>query len=142
MIKYSDSSSHGKPNFYKEHKENAAFDIRANESRWLMPSESVIIKTGLSVQLPIDKAMIIKGRSGLTFKQNIFVKDGVVDSGYTGEIRVKIVNGGREKFIIDSGDRIAQALIIDVFCGEMKRVESIEETNKRGSSGFGSSGVK
>ena len=64
---------------------------------------------------------------------------GLIDSGYRGEIRVVLVNLGREQFTISRGDRIAQLVIVPVVLIEVETVEHLEDS-ERGTRGFGSSG--
>jgi len=70
---------------------------------------------------------------------------GTIDSDYTGEIKVILINHGKETFIVTKGDRIAQAVISTVTAKNiinLNKVKSIDKETDRGSGGFGSTGVK
>ena len=108
----------------------------------LKPKMSSIIPTGLSVAFSKDYEIQIRPRSGLAAKNNISILNtpGTIDSDYRGEIKVIVYNHGKEEFIINNGDRIAQMILSPV----IKIV--LEETNDdlpetiRGEGGFGSTG--
>ena len=108
----------------------------------LKPKMSSIIPTGLSVAFSKDYEIQIRPRSGLAAKNNISILNtpGTIDSDYRGEIKVIVYNHGKEEFIINNGDRIAQMILSPV----LKIV--LEETNDdlpetiRGEGGFGSTG--
>jgi dUTP pyrophosphatase len=131
------------------HTGDSGFDIRANlgdtESQLILRSfERSLIPTGLHFEIPKGYDMEIKSRSGLAVKYGITVLSGTIDQNYTGEIKVLLFNSGKEDFIINHGDRIAQALIRPIITNEtgvLNRVNSLIETNRK-DNGFGSSGIK
>ena len=91
--------------------------------------------------------MQIRPRSGLAAKKGVTVLNspGTIDSDYTGEIKVILINHGKETFIVTKGDRIAQAVISTVTAKNiinLNKVKSIDKETDRGSGGFGSTGVK
>jgi dUTP pyrophosphatase len=104
--------------------------------------------TGLAFDVPEGWAMLVFSRSGHGFKHGIRLANcvGVIDSGYTGEVRVKLVkdydwNDENEPgFLIKPGDRIAQAMLVQVPRVEFEVVEQLTLT-ERGEGGFGSSGA-
>lgn len=102
------------------------------------------IETGIVVQFP-DKVCYLRiaPRSGLAFKKGIDVFAGVVDSDYTGTIKVILMNNGDEDFEIKKGDRIAQMIYERIFKPELVQVSSMDELEEtsRGSGGFGSTGM-
>lgn len=124
---------------------SAGMDLRANlkQAIHLQPRERVLIPTGLKIQLPEGYEAQVRPRSGLSLKEGIIVLNspGTIDSDYTGEIGVIIVNHGKQAFIIQNGDRIAQLVFQKVEQVEFEVVDSLEET-QRGEGGFGSTGVK
>lgn len=127
----------------------SAFDLRANieSSVVLGAGESVMIPTGLYFQLPTNFEIQIRPRSGLAFKHNITVLNspGTIDADYRGEIGVILINHGKRDFVIENGERIAQAVIATVMgktIVNLNRVESIDNNTERGDSGFGSTGIK
>lgn len=96
--------------------------------------------TGVHVQIPESCVGIVKGRSGLAFKHGVFCHEGTIDYGYTGSIRVLLINMGSDTFIVKPGDRIAQLLVQPVVLTPFEVVDSLEDT-ERGDNGFGSTGV-
>jgi dUTP pyrophosphatase len=120
--------------------EDAGLDLCAVEAVTLEPGTPLLVPTGLSIELPPGYEAQIRPRSGLALKHAITVPNGpaTIDPGYRGEIRVILLNLGREAYPIHAGDRIAQMVIA--------RYEAIEweegdlGQSQRGSGGFGSSG--
>jgi dUTP pyrophosphatase len=90
--------------------------------------------------VPKDCYARIAPRSGLAFKYGIQVGAGVVDSDYTGEIKVLQFNHGAYDFTIKAGDRIAQLIFERIFTNELEEVEELVKT-ERGAGGFGSTGL-
>ena len=101
-----------------------------------------MIPTGLFLELPKGFEAQIRPRSGLALKKGISVLNspGTIDADYRGEIGIILVNISNEDFVINSGDRIAQMVISKHEQVSFEQVEILEET-KRGSGGFGSTGV-
>lgn len=102
------------------------------------PDNSVVIDTGVHIQLPKDIRGAVCSKSGLMMNHDI-VTDGTVDPGYTGSIRVKLFNLGSGIFRIEKGQKIAQLCLEKVITPELEVVDSLEDTD-RGENGFGSSG--
>jgi dUTP pyrophosphatase len=130
-------------------KGSSGFDLRANltETMTIQPGEYKLIKTGLYFSIPENFEIQIRPRSGLASKHGITVLNspGSIDADYTGEIGVLLINHGKEDFIINNGDRIAQAVIASVIgknLVNLNKVETINDNTERGSGGFGSTGIK
>ena len=109
----------------------------------IKPGKSEIIPTGLAVSIPQNFEIQIRPRSGLAAKSQISVLNtpGTIDSDYRGELKVILINLSGKSFIVEKGLRIAQMVLCPVMKAKFKEVESLEDT-KRGSSGFGSTGIK
>jgi dUTP pyrophosphatase len=109
----------------------------------LNPGEVRFIPTGLLVSIPRGYEAQIRPRSGLALKYGIGMVNspGTIDSDYRGEIGLVMINWGKEPFVIQRGDRVAQMVISKVFRGEFLEANDLEST-KRGEKGFGHSGVK
>ena len=103
--------------------------------------QTVLIPTGLTMELPEGYAGLIYARSGLACKKGLAPanKVGVVDSDYRGEIKVALHNHGLEAQQIGPGERIAQLIITPFIRGLFEESDSLDETD-RGEGGFGSSG--
>ena len=107
----------------------------------LKPQESELIPTGISIAIPKDTEIQIRPRSGLAAKSNISVLNtpGTIDSDYRGEIKIILFNHGKEDFVINNNDRIAQMILMPIIKAEFEEVENLPKT-LRGSGGFGSTG--
>ena len=129
-----------------EYKTNGAsgMDIMAfiKEPIKLKSKMSYIIPTGFSVAFSIDYEMQIRPRSGLAAKNNISILNtpGTIDSDYRGEIKVIMYNHGKEEFIINNGDRIAQMILSPVLKIELEETNDDLPKTIRGEGGFGSTG--
>lgn len=126
----------------------SGFDFRANltEPITLKTLERAMIPTGLKMKLPENIELQVRPRSGLAAKNGVTVLNtpGTIDSDYTGEIKIILINLGSEDFIINHGDRIAQGVLAHSGAANLfyfNDVDTLEET-ERGEKGFGSTGVK
>jgi dUTP pyrophosphatase len=123
---------------------SAGLDLRANytEPFTLKAGERTLVPTGIYVGLPEGYEMQVRPRSGLALKSGVTVLNspGTVDADYTGEVGVILINHSNVDFVINPGDRIAQAVLNKVEQIEWNQVETLEETD-RGSGGFGHTGV-
>ena len=113
------------------------------ENLVIAPHETVLIKTGLSIEIPEGYAGLIYARSGLASKKGLAPanKVGVVDSDYRGEVMVALHNHSEKSAEIECGERVAQLLIAPFLKAEFNVVESLSDT-VRGDGGFGSTGSK
>ena len=107
----------------------------------IRPQESALIPTGITIAIPEDTEIQIRPRSGLAAKSNISVLNtpGTIDSDYRGEIKIILFNHGKEEFIINNNDRVAQMILMPVLKAEFEEVEDLPKT-LRDSGGFGSTG--
>ena len=126
-------------------KGSAAIDLRTNitSSYTLKPNETKLFSTGFAIHISDEKfAALILPRSGLGHKEGIVLGNlsGLIDSDYQGELNVPAWNRSDKDFEINSGDRIAQMLIVPVIQAKFNIVDAFKES-KRGLKGFGSSGV-
>ena len=102
----------------------------------------VSIPTGIAIGLPsADCVGLVYARSGLAVKHGLTLSNGVgvIDSDYTGEIKVGLVNLSDTAYTIEPGERIAQLVIAPVLLPEVEEVAQLEAT-ARGAGGFGSTG--
>ena len=124
---------------------SSGMDIAANVEKniEIEPGKSEIIPTGLTVSIPKNFEIQIRPRSGLAAKNQISVLNtpGTIDADYRGELKVILINLGNKDFIVEKGLRIAQMVLCPIIKANVKEVETLENT-KRGSGGFGSTGVK
>lgn len=123
---------------------DSGFDLRANEKVVLEPFGRALVPTGLHINVPARCEVQVRPKSGLAIKKGLTVLNtpGTVDEGYTGEIKVILINLSQETQTIEFGDKIAQAVICPVVQGRdviLKRVQEIKEKD-RNENGFGSTG--
>jgi dUTP pyrophosphatase len=111
------------------------------ESIKIAPNSSYLVPTGLSVAFSKDYEVQIRPRSGLAAKNSITVLNtpGTIDSDYRGEIKIIIFNHGKEDFLINNKDRVAQMVLTPVVKMEFEETDSLPDTI-RGEGGFGSTG--
>lgn len=115
-------------------------DLRAVETVVLEPGQSALVPTGLAIELPPGFEAQIRPRSGLALKHSLTIPNApaTIDPGYRGEIKVIVLNLGREPYTVHPGDRIAQMIVARYEAIEWMEAELGDSI--RGSGGFGSSG--
>lgn len=120
--------------------EDAGMDLRAVEAVLLPPGEPRLVPTGLAIELAPGFEAQLRPRSGLALKHAITLPNSpaTIDPGYRGEIRVILLNLGREPYQVEAGDRIAQMVIARY--EPVEWMESELSDSARGEGGFGSSG--
>lgn len=108
----------------------------------IAPSETVLIHTGISAEIPDGYAGFVFARSGLAMKRDLAPanKVGVVDSDYRGEYMVALHNHGTAAQTVERGERVAQLVIMPYVTAEFEECDALSDT-ERGSGGFGSSGT-
>lgn len=107
----------------------------------IAPAETLLIHTGLAMQIPEGLVGLIYARSGLASKKGLAPanKVGVIDSDYRGEIMVALHNHGTIPQTISDGERIAQIVFAPYYAAEFSVVDELDDTT-RGTGGFGSTG--
>ena len=135
-------SSYEIPNYGKVG--NSGMDVKAfiTEPITLKPLERSLIPTGIYLDIPEGYEIQVRPRSGLALKRGLTVLNtpGSVDSNYTGEIGVILVNLSNEEQIIEPGERIAQLVFAKVEFMELEDIELITKETERGGQGYGDSG--
>ena len=128
------------PRYAHGPEEDAGLDLHAIEDVTLAPNVAQAVATGLAIAVPPGFEAQVRPRSGLAMKHSITIPNApaTIDPGYRGEVRVILLNLGREDYRVRAGDRIAQMVIA--------RYEPVEwdegdlPDSRRGEGGFGSSG--
>lgn len=120
------------------HKTDAGADLRSPVVSVVPARGSVVIDTGVHVEIPEGYTIFLKSKSGLNVRHNL-IGEGVVESGFTGSIRVKLYNLGDNDYQIMRGDKIIQMVILPCGYCEFTQVDKFAET-ERGDCGFGSTG--
>lgn len=120
--------------------EDAGMDICSTAEVTLEPNVPALVPTGLTVEIPSGYECQLRPRSGLALKQAITLPNSpaTIDPGYRGEIRVILLNLGKQSYTVKKGDRIAQMVIAKYEAVEWDEDELADSA--RGAGGFGSSG--
>lgn len=123
---------------------SAGMDLYAAiEEPLIIPAGGIVmVSTGIAIALPRGYECQVRSRSGLAAKSGIFALNapGTIDSDYRGEIKVILANFGKQDYIVQSQERIAQIVIAEYAIVEWTPVDELTET-KRGAGGFGSTGT-
>ena len=117
---------------------DAGLDLYASEDAVIFPDTVKTIETGVHVEIPSGYVGLLTSKSGLMSKKGVTSR-GTIDSGYTGAIRVTLINHGDRTLKIKAGDKISQLVILPIITPEIEVVDSLGKT-ARGSKGFGSTG--
>lgn len=130
----------------KAHPTDSGYDLYANEDVIIEPGETVIVKTGIAVELPAGYEAQIRPRSGVTAKTKLRVQLGTIDNGYRGELGVIVDNIENRpnyygKHVVRKNDRIAQLVIQRLPETEAVEIDDFSDGSERGEGGFGSTGV-
>lgn len=113
-----------------------------NETVTIAPGSFAMIPTGLFFEIPMGYEIQVRPRSGLAAKNGITVLNtpGTIDSDYRGELKIILINLGKEAFVVNNGERIAQIIVSPVTVADFTITDSLSDTT-RGEKGFGSTGV-
>lgn len=124
---------------------SAGMDIRAaiKEDVILKPGVVELIPTNISVEIPVGYEIQVRPRSGLAANHSIGILNspGTIDSDYRGEVKIIIMNFGKEEFKISKGDRVAQLIVSKVYTAKIEEVKDLNSSH-RGEGGFGHTGNK
>jgi dUTP pyrophosphatase len=123
--------------------QSAGMDLRAflDEAITLLPGERILVPTGIFIELAVGYEAQIRPRSGLAINSGITMLNspGTIDADYRGEIKVIAINHGKNTFIINSGDKIAQMVIAKHETISWENVAELSDS-ERNHGGFGSTG--
>ena len=122
----------------------AGMDVKAavKADMVLAPGRRAAVPTGLAMAIPAGFEIQVRPRSGLALKDGVTVANapGTIDSDYRGEVKIMLINLGKDDFTIMRGMRIAQLVVAPVSLAVLAVADTLETTD-RGSGGFGSTGV-
>lgn len=121
----------------------AGMDVQAalKENLTLQPSHWALIPTGFAIALPSGYEVQVRPRSGLAVKYGITVLNspGTIDADYRGEVRIALINLGKNPYTVHRGDRVAQLILAPVSRARLKEVVTLDKSN-RDTGGFGHTG--
>lgn len=125
---------------YRKHDTDAGYDLSATHGGIIEAGQVAMpVRTGIGLELPDNIFALIRDRSSVAAK-GVITTAGVIDPGYRGEVVVLLTNMGREPFVFEKGQRIAQVLLLPCSNLVFKPVEDLADSS-RGSGGFGSTGT-
>lgn len=124
------------------HADDSGMDLFSTEAILAKAGETVLVSTGIKIELPKDTEAQIRPRSGLALKNGIGILNtpGTIDEGYRGEIKIILTNFSKVDFQIEKGMKIAQMVIMPVLRPKILEVKELTGS-VRGEGGFGSTGV-
>lgn len=131
------------PTYGSEFSAGADLYALADEPIVITPHETVLVHTGVAMEIPTGYVGLVFARSGLATKRALAPanKVGVIDSDYRGEIMVALHNHGSEPKTVENGERIAQIVLVPYISADFNEVDELSDT-VRGEGGFGSTGRK
>lgn len=118
------------------HEGDSGYDIYSREKKIIPPEGSGVFRTGVHIEIPRGYVGFLKSKSGLNVKHDL-TGEGVIDSGYSGEIVAKLYNNGEASHLFDKGDKLIQLVILPIITPPLEIVDEIE-SGPRGDRGFGS----
>ena len=121
------------------HDTDAGMDLYAMNRCVIPPHGSAVFDTGVHVAIPEGFCGLIVSKSGLNINHGL-TSDGLIDSGYTGSIRVKLYNHTSHTKIIENGQKISQMVILPYLHTELVLTPKLPDNSLRGNNGFGSTG--
>ncbi len=141
-IFYAAANDANPPQYKTEEAAGADIAAKLDASIVIKPGCRALIPTGISLEIPAGYEVQLRPRSGLALEHGVTVLNtpGTIDSDYRGELKVLLANFGEKPFTVRDGDRIGQLVVHQVFKAVFKKKEVLSKT-KRGSAGYGSTGV-
>lgn len=129
------------PCYQTEYASGVDVSAAISEPLLLHPGQIELLSTGFSVAIPVGFELQVRPRSGLAIKHGVTVVNspGTIDADYRGEVRIGLINLGKESFLINRGDRIAQLVLSPVVRIDFEVAAMLEATS-RGDGGFGHTG--
>lgn len=118
--------------------DDAGADLRSREDALIMAHGSHVFDTGVHIEIPRGYTGFLKSKSGLYINHGLF-STGVVDTGFSGTIKVRVTNTSNTDYYVKAGDKITQIVILPMWAAVFKKVDEIH-AGERGDSGYGSTG--
>lgn len=124
----------------KAHVGDLGYDLYALNNVYIPGEDMMLVNTGISCEFPLGWGAVLKDRSSVATKKKLTVHAGVIDNGYTGEIKILIRNNNKTSEFISAGEKIAQMVLVQTVDFPVVEVQNTVSRDGRGSKGFGSSG--
>jgi len=128
---------------FRQTEGSSGYDLYSNEEVEISKGGIALVSTGVSMEIPIGYEAQVRPRSGLAVKKGITVLNtpGTIDADYRGEVKVILINLGKEKVKLNKHERVAQLVFQKIETIKFTLEEELNNT-ERGTGGFGSSGLK
>lgn len=124
----------------QSHPTDAGFDLRSTQRYDIRPGCSLLVGTGLKMEIPVGYCGQINPRSSIASKYQVAVGARIIDSAYRGEVMINLINNGNEVFEVVKGMRVAQIVFLPILTQTMEvSLDELTDT-VRGTGGFGSTG--
>ena len=120
------------------HEDDGGLDLRSPIAATVPAMGSYIFDIGVHMEIPKGYVGLLVSKSGLNIKQSI-LSEGLIDSGFTGSITVKLYNEGNEDYHVNRGDKISQMVILPYYKASLELTDKLDDT-PRGEGRFGSTG--
>lgn len=129
------------PAYQSENAAGADLYAALSENAVIEPNKTLLVPTGIAMEIPQGFVGLIYARSGLALKKGLAPanKVGVIDSDYRGEIMVALHNHSSEPAVVEAGDRIAQIVLTPYLTADFEISDTLSKTQRAGG-GFGSTG--
>ena len=142
ILEFKRLSSHAQvPAYQSEHAAGLDLHAAIDGPLVIAPGSIELVSCGFAMAIPPGWEAQVRPRSGLATKHGISMPNtpGTIDADYRGEVRVPLINHGKESFTVENGMRVAQMVIAPVARVKVEVVEELDAT-ARGTGGFGSTG--
>lgn len=125
----------------RAHFDDAGIDFRTPEEFTLKPLESHVVDLNVKVQIPVGYFGKLESKSGLMVNHGVVCMGGVIDSGFRGNIKVRMMNLSDKSYTFHKGDKLVQMVLIPVLLADIESVETLDVSESgRETSGYGSTG--
>lgn len=125
----------------RAHHDDAGIDMRTPEGFVLRAHEQKVVDLGVSVQIPLGYFGKMESKSGLMVNHGIICMGGVIDSGFRGNIKVRMWNTSDEDYVFSKGDKLVQMVLVPVLLADLEETSLLDEAHfGRDENGFGSTG--
>ena len=125
----------------RAHNDDLGLDLYTLETTTACANTTTLIRTGIATAFDAGIGGILKDRSSVASQKRLYVKAGVIDPSYRGEILVLLENPDNHSKVIQGGMKIAQMILVQSIPTVIEEVDDFEDETKRGTGGFGSTGV-
>lgn len=124
----------------KSHKGDLGYDLYCSQTVSLFPGETKLVQTDIAIEFPAGWGGIIKDRSSVATKRQVFTVAGVIDNGYTGPIQIAMFNASEHVQAFSAGTKVAQMIMMLTTNFPIIKVDDITSVDGRNENGFGSTG--